>query len=402
MQRQRKKYHGQHAGLAAALIITIGLITLLYVLFLPPADRVALLEGSSSIQGTGSVSPLQEVLLDEQPGRLAALREPSIRHRLNDAYLTSSREDRILLDRQDILLLSTYRDERPAVLPLRTRGSGRLERAILVLEDVEAIKGRPLLTVLIDGTPITTKRVGGSIRSLTIPLPQDILTESTEHTLTLRISPPPWYAFWEQREVRIGTLKSFGRVVDEQTASTLQTVSLADEEISQLRTAYLSLIIQCQDAPRLFQVDVNGETLLSTGVRCGSPLRIDIPPSSLSVGENTVWMRVYDGQARIDSPMLVTVLKEPIQPVYYFRIDRAAWDDIQQGRRRIILRIEFPRFTPGSVDVSVNGRPRYAARESSTLDITRDVREGENYIQLVPRRESEITRLQIILQDASS
>ncbi len=383
-------------GLAAALIITVGLITLLYVLFLPPADRAALLEGNvSPPAGTGSISPLQETLLDEHPGVLNALREPSFRHRLNDAYLTSVREDRRLASREDVLLTSSYRDERVLTLPLRVSPDERVARVVLVLSDVTALNGRPLLYVYVDGKLLTGKRIGGVVRSITIPIPSDMLEDAGEHTITLRLESPPWYAFWRSYEVRIDRVELLGSVVDERAAQSLQTVTLAPEEYAQVKSAYLILTPSCHEPPRLVQVVVNGETLLSTPVRCGSPLRVDIPPRVLRVGENSVWLRVYDGTLRLDSPTLVTVLREPIQPVYYFRITDLAWGDIQAGKRKVLLRIEIPRFSRASVDVSVNGMPRYAVRETVTLDITRDVREGENYIQLVPRVESEISRLTV-------
>ncbi|MEM3154666.1 MAG: hypothetical protein QW165_03835, partial [Candidatus Woesearchaeota archaeon] len=81
----------QTGGPAAALIGIITLIFIFYILFLPPAERKALLEGNNYTleEGIG-------LLLDEAPGTLAFTEKGVFDHSISNVYLTETKNAVVL------------------------------------------------------------------------------------------------------------------------------------------------------------------------------------------------------------------------------------------------------------------------------------------------------------------
>ena len=380
----------QSASPAAALVILMGLFIILYILFLPPADREALIGGATGDTPDPTVVDPLDRLLDESPGLLTPQRETSETRSLNsftllargeytpvfssgEAHIMSSRYDRRTLERT-FQLEAVPHDARMSISFREISGTLRV-----YVNNQEVYSGRPMSR--------SNKQI------LDLPLTQGINT--------IRIESAERWWFWGSNFADIESVQVIANVYSPQTARSEQTFSLPLENRQHLERASLRFLLGCDEQRQQMVIRLNDKLIGSTVFDCESPHEIELPLDSLD-DTNRVVFEASRGVASVQSPTIRFLYSRSVDPLYYFHLTDKQWNDIRSGRKEARLYFSFVRDgNEKDVIADVNGnfvsvRLDRDEREFRQ-DITRFIEQGENYLRLEARRSAQIVKVQVFL-----
>lgn len=335
---------GQSASKSAVAVLLIGLILVLYILFLPPTEREALLSGAPSTGGTGgyggntySGPPVAGggiLLMEKFVGTLQPESAGNIQHSLPSTTVFTA------INTQEIKFIDS--------LQLRGGAFSNKEHSITFLTDqnignnyllsfnVEEAKGT--LMIYLNNQLIfdrkMTQRSPEPVR-----LPKELLRP--QNNLTFRTDGTGW-AFWDANGYLLRNIIITGDVADFQGSTAEQTFTITPDEYQRMDKAILEFVPQCNpsQAGRL-SVGVNSQLVYSGFIDCGVLTRQDIPKEQLSVGSNRVGFSSSQGSYTIDRIKVISQLAKEDYATYYFNLPPDMWQQANVFAGRVILTMRF-------------------------------------------------------------
>ena len=385
---------------AAATVILTGLVILLYILFLPPAERDAILEGTvPSPHVPPDVIDPHDVLLEVHPRRIDALDQRVFTFDLNPFLLTSVGEDASIARFGAAHIFSSKTDKRvfyrEAVLAKDYAYTNPF--LVITLSSAEQVRGR--MKVYFNERLVYHARPE---RGSTIII-EDLGKVERTNTIRIEMEEPGFWQFFTRNEASISSVELFSQVARQELQRAEQHFTLSAEQQANLETARLSFIPECEGRTEVLIIRVNERLISSGALECSSLVRLDLPPEYLERGRNAISFALSKGTVHVSAPSVRVTLEEPTRPVHYFEVSAAQYADLAE-RKVGILHFEFVRTDERVVmDVFVNGRSlRVDTRDRSfRQDISDMLVEGENYIRLDPVRSVDIARMSIFLRAAS-
>lgn len=321
-----------NANGSAILVILVTTLIVLYILFLPPADRAELLgeNGGSSNGGSNGGAdsdrntPPSMVLLAEQVGRIDYLANDKVDHPL-PSFVINTRSDGSVIATTDSLYVKSsvfdtvIRNVTFKVEPELTRDT-RLSFNVGDVAD-----GR--LIVLLNGERIVEEDVDAG-SSFVVNLDDDDLMRY--NTLTFGVDSPGW-AFWVANEYQLRNVQVTGTIEDLSGAQSRQTFVLTEDEVDNMQRATLRFFADCQTGHvgRL-KIVVNGRTVFSSLGDCGVLNTIELDERVLDWGENEIVFSTTDGAYLFSNVEVGIELEDPVYPIYYFDIDEDYFTDNTQ------------------------------------------------------------------------
>lgn len=141
--------------------------------------------------------------------------------------------------------------------------------------------------------------------------------------------------FWKTNEYSFTGMKITADVSDISRQESQNTFYVSPEEGENIEKAVLKFNPDCRTTDAgLLDVTVNGRNVFSGIPDCGTLNTYDISPSILNVGKNTVNFKTDQGSYLVDQIMVKTMLKEPIQPTFYFELDEKYFKNIRKTEER--------------------------------------------------------------------
>lgn len=317
---QRK---GQSGAMSAIFIIVVTALIVLYILFLPPSDRAALLGegtgssgGSSSSGSSGSTyQPSARTLLDENVGHVNYLGDNEREHSIPSFRISTSSSGSIIKEANSAYVRSSVFD----FLPYNMTFS--LDEALasdlkLSFNVGNVADGR--LTVYVNGQRVIDEDYE-AMSSHFITLPGEILDRHNE--VTFAVSSPGW-SFWTMNEYQLSNIRITGTLKDVSGSMSRQIFFLSEEELDNLDRAILKFYPDCvADQVGRLHVSVNGREVSSSVADCGVMNNIELDEGRLYAGENDIEFETDEGSYLFTSLEIKTILKEMDTPKYYFDMD---------------------------------------------------------------------------------
>ncbi len=400
---------GQTASGSAVLIAIIAGFLLLYILFLPPAERDQLLFGgdggfggqswSGGGSGGGSFTQYGPVLvLTETPGTLRFLRSPIQEHNIPTSTIFTRINTQVVKSIDSGIVKNGIFAKKDMSIPF-TPGKEGSGNYLLSFSLEEAGSGP--LRILINGNQIYER----PIREPSPPpiqLPTDYFVEG-ENVITLQTD-DTGLAFWQPNAYKLRNIQISADVIDQSGSVSEQTFSVSEEEIGAFRAAQLEFIPDCDpsNAGRLVvhlndrlvrDSDNNTFTvpnILYTGlVDCGVRFKTDVPKEYLRVGENRLFMAaVQGGQYVVDNIKLTLEMRQSDYPVYYFNLPMEMYEGIDLGYGQLVLTMTFTDYrNVKSGEVVVNGFVQSFSTQDYVWQAVIDpgiINPGPNTIQIAP------------------
>ncbi len=433
---------GQSAASAAILVAIIAGFLVLYILFLPPADREQLLFGGGDGTGSGGTAGAgvpgagvpgaggsytgsggsgvftqygPVVMLAAVPGTLRLQRSPTQEHEIPSATIFTAVHTEEIKSIDSAVVKNGVFSSDEADIDFQAR-KGQSGNYLLSFNVREA--GSSPLRISLNGHLLQERpMVPGTPPP--ISLPADYIVDGT-NTLTLSTS-SGGLAFWDSNAYFLTGILVSADLVDTSGSVSQQTFSLDENEINAMDKSQLQFVPECdpQRAGRL-TIQLNSRlvrdtssndtnatlevpNVLYTGnVDCGVLFQTDVPREDLRLGENRIVFASSGGQYVIDRAKLIVGFKQNDYPIYYFNINPEMYDSVDKGHGALRLTLTFTDYRNDKQgEVVVNGFVQsFETREYAyqALIDPSIITPGPNTIQVIPHADKlDIAELRVEL-----
>ena len=375
------------AGGIAVFIVLIALFMVLYLLFIPPKDRAALL-GLDQITNetqSGGTQRAADVLLSQVPGLLKPSTKDESKHEIDSVQLFLKQEP-VTGDLASSITVSksVFRTETKE-LRFNIDDLTNLDRVTLFFFVNEA-KGN--LIIILNNVEIFNRKASG-LES--VVLPRDLLIES--NVLTFRISNPNFFG------KNIYTLSGLKVRENFELTNTKEerTVVLTASETGK---GELSFFVFCNQAPTgsRLRVFMNNKEIFNNVVSCVSAEKTaEIDEDLLEEGTNTLLFEIDKGDFLINGIELKVKLEEGGSRTYRFAITEKQMNDILDSAKEVKLNMNFKDDKRKRATINVNGNEFTLDTEDIDYErfITSLIKEGNNFIRINPENEFTVDLLEI-------
>ncbi len=387
---------GQSAAGAAVLLAIILGVLIAFIVFLPPAERAELLGEQNKTTATGKqmekVPPVTS-LLSVFPGRIDYLGQKEIEHPLPVVTIYTKTETKILVEKNVAYAKKGIFSEEQSIFKFRLPDLSNTNDVLLSF-GVQSAEGR--LKIKLNGEDIFNSEIESA---KPISLPKNLLQEDNE--LLFAVS-SPGIAFWATNEMQLENLKIVADVTNIDARSSRTTFLVSETEKRNLEKATLKFQPECiiTEVGQL-AVQLNGNEIYQTIPDCDLAIvPLEISPALLEAGENELVFKTERGTYIISHIVLLSKLKEIEFPTYYFKLSQEQYEDVKKERKRVRLTLDFVDVTTAKFgDLVFNGDliPFDTKENSLAIDLSADVKPGNNALKVKPQKTIEIRELRVEL-----
>ena len=384
----------------ATLVAVIALFMVLYILLLPPAERHELLniteEGKTSIGGERtSIASKAEILLSKAPGLVSLDIEDKNEHEMNPVSLFIKVEPEVATLINSMYVSRNMFSNKFQELSFAVRDISSLESATIVF-NVDSNDGR--LIIELNGNKVYDKETAPGLA--TVQLPLGYLKE--QNTLKFYASSPGALFFTSNKYTLSGVkISQKYSVVNARSTRTFTVTSAEKENIDKL---LLNFAIYCETLSRpegRLKVAMNDYVIYSDAVICDKgAIKTEVDSDYLNKGENTLEFEIDKGDYTIDPITVITELKKGALLTYNFFLETKEHDDVWTGKKKVKLNLLFADDSEKNARFDINGDTvRLSTKETEwDRDISGNVKEGNNFIKIIPANEFTINSLEIRLE----
>lgn len=348
---------------AAILVALLAALIILYVLFLPPAERAALLgEGPNGPDG----KPTTNLLFSTPVGVVYPEINPQTDHDLPSVHIRTVDSAAVLAQRDTLTASSNVFEKQTATIMFES--DPKLTDNVVVSANLVAKNGGNVIMFL-NGEEVFNQP--GTSRNLP---PIRLQNLQDENTLVFAAS-PVGFAFWETNRFTLSDVKVVADVTDVSSSRSTVRFTLANEELAYMERAQLSFVPICNEESAL-AIHLGGAELFTGTPDCGVMNTLDLAPQKLEAGENTLTF-ITDGDLIVDQGMVRTTGKR-----FENRIFRFNFNPAQAEGRPVLLRMMFADSSPKNGIITINGNTMpFRAQDTYAASISNYIKQGENVIQ---------------------
>ncbi len=314
-----------NASGAAFLILLITIVIVFYLLFLPPADRAALLEGQT-IPGTpnsassGYSHLIGSTPLNERVGYIDYVKDDKIIHELSTFTIYT------LTDAELISSVSSFYIKNSAFekkfQEMRFEIDPKATENVKLSFNVDKPSGA--LKIYLNGILIFEGELERGTPSPLV-LPVDLLKQN--NVLYFAVS-SPGFAFWSVNQYELENILVTGDITDSSNSFNMQKVYLAESEYKHLESAVFQFYPDCSNTNvGRIDITVNNQQVYHGVPDCGLKNFISLDKSVLDQGENKIEFVSDKGSYIIDMVELQSDLEDAQYPLYYFELDEDLFTD---------------------------------------------------------------------------
>lgn len=330
----------QASGATAAVFVAVlALLMVLYILFLPPEDREALLgSGSTATASSGDNDDYthriyNETVLAKSPGRLDYLKFDEYEHDLPaiNLYRTTSANE--ILKEAAFVVRNGWFDNQKKTISFNVRDIDNMKNFVMSFE-CKIHNGRLRVTLndeIILEDYVDNYNVGP------VDIPVNIL--SSTNSLEFEVSEVGW-KFWTTNEYNINNLQIVADITDVSKDSGKSVFYSSYEEVKNMDSASLRFNPNCNSEAGYLSIMFNDRSIYDAVPDCGVINKVEIPIGYFSSGENEVVFRTEEGSYLIDQIQVQTTLDEPNNPVYMFELEQELFKE----------KLSKPRADCGEID----------------------------------------------------
>lgn len=390
------KKKGQSGGQAATVIGIIALILIAYILFLPPAEREALLEEE---EGTYITSPEEKniTLINVTSLRLEYVGEDSYEHRIPNLYLSDTTEAQVLEEVNPFYIRNGWFDKKTENISFYIND---LENTDDVGLSFEAPNAQGRLLISLNGVQVFDYQVS-QLNVGPVELRKELLKEG-ENNLFFEVA-GVGAKFWTTNEYSIEDMKITGNLRDVSGQTSMNIFTVTNEEYYNIESARLDFYPVCtQDNVGRLQVLLNNRPVYDSIPDCELLNRQDIFTTDLNPGKNTITFKAEKGNYRIELIKVRTELKDVKTFLDYFEVNSTAYGGLGT-EKDVWLEINFvDDGEDKEAEVNVNGHLTYIDQKEPVYKrkINSWVEEGaRNYLEIKPQTVLKIVEINVVLSD---
>jgi hypothetical protein len=374
----------------AVFVLLLGLFLAIYVLLLPPEDRQNLLYQNFSEDNNGNGISQKESILEQTPGILRISDEDTIIHKIDSINLYSKDEPKISDLASSLYLEKSLTTETKRNLIFNVNDLENLDTVNLVFLVNE---GKGNLIINLNRIIIYDGKISGLAN---IILPKDLLQETNK--LELSVSSPGLNIFGKNTYA-LTSIKIRENYELTNTRESRDFV-ISDQETGD---GDLKFFLYCnnQESGARLRIFLNNGEIKNEVISCTTAERtVEIDKEKLETGRNTLMFQIDKGDYIFSDVELEMETEYQGVVNYKFSITKSEFDDILSDDKEAILYMEFNDDDRKKATISVNGKE--FSLDTSDIDYERDisrlVKEGNNFIKITPLEEFNVDLLRINLE----
>lgn len=377
---------GQSASGASALIGIMTLIFIFYIIFLPPGERQELLQEEVAEDGEAVQTGL---LLKETPGKIAFTEQDVFDHFIPNIALVETKYAAILGRESPFTVKKSIWGEDTKSFRFNIDDPENTEKVML---NFQVLKGKGVLHIELNGETIFENRIQVQ-NPAPLQLPKNMLRDT--NVLFFKAMG----GLMEGKEYSLTDVKLLADITDKTAQEATNTFRITDTEYETLKTSYLDFYPICdQTEAGTMRIQVNGKTVYSAVPACESPNRQELYTEDLRPGRNTVVFEIEQGAFRIEDIRVRNTVEPTKAYIDFFEVSDTLYDQVIEGEATVVFKIEFvDERERKQAEVNVNGRldaiDQY--KRAYEREISNVVREGNNYIEILPLSDLNIARLEV-------
>lgn len=392
-----KRKRGQESGTGAAVLVAvITILIVVYIMFIPPAERDKILEGSNSYDSDGNEINDDDYvkinLLSEMPARLTYIQEKEVDHNLASINLYTKTSGMVL---KEVNSLYTKRAVLTDVTDNLTLVLKDLENANNILLNFDVVKSSGLLRITLNGNQIFNKEIEkGQVDP--IVLPKELLKNENVFVFS---SNSVGAAFWNTHEYNINNIQLTGDITDVSARKSKLNFIVDEFEKTNLNKVKLRYFADCTpNDVGVLRITLN-DCKVFTGIPdCNQVSIHELLPYCLSQGENRLELETERGHYLIDSIQVRSELKEARDFIYDFFLNTTQYNDIQSGDAKINLSMVFSdAIEDKEAKIIINGHETIMSTDEIEYNdqIKIFVNQGTNIVKILPRNDFYVAELNI-------
>ena len=383
--RKPSKKGQKDAASAANLIALLGLFMILYILFVPPAERDALLDGtrtdtdsSSSDNGVAYI----RTLLSEQPGDLVRLPQQDFEYAIPSFTLRESTYSKVLVEENPFIVRRSWFSDDSKQIEFSVPSVRDTIRLLLTFSVDSNPKGD--LEIILNGNRIYHASPGeGPIVPLEIPV--EHLRDRNVLTLSSSL---PGMRFWDSTNFRIRGLSIAGDFYEPEDLENYNNFFMTENEVNNLESSRLTFSPSCtRETVGRLSININGQSIFSAIPDCNTLNRINFD-SKILQEDNIISFVSSGGDYTISLARITARLDEVEFPRYNFELSEREYNEINSNRNYIRVKIDLQddeRFKEAYV--LVNSVKYFLNTRSNSFETKVEpsvLRQGRNVIELQP------------------
>ena len=389
---------------AAVLVAIIAGLIILYIIFLPEAERESLLENKSISKTSGSSKSAddEDILLREFPGRLDDV-ESIIDKTIPNIFLFETTNAKEIEKINPLVVRNGLFDKKDRTVSF---GIDDLENTDNVILSFKAGKHDGILTIKLNNEIIYENDIESETVA-PIKLNKNLLQDS--NTLEFSVS-SVGFRFWKTNEYSLDDIKIIGDITDKSKQESRNVFTLTATELFNIEKVDLRFVPYCKSEAKVGVLDVfvNNREVFSAVPVCEDAYRQPIPLGILDEGENRIVFRTNKGSYSVEQIKVEFVEKDVRTKVYFFEVNESVINKIKSGDKDVILTIEFVDDEKDKrADLNINDRLSTIDTEKKTFTKTLNddndpdfIEEGNNFIEIRPRTRLDIVEIRVQLEDS--
>lgn len=384
-----KKAQVTSGSSVAIFIFLFALFMVLYVLLLPPEEREALLN-ETSVEDGQEIIARTDLLLKTNPGILKPVSSDKVIHEINSINLYLKNEP-VSSDLATSLYISKglfSEDNRQLIFNIED-----LENLDKVNLYFLVVEGNGNLIIALNGVEIYDEKAIGLVNVI---LPTDLLSES--NSLMFKVSSPGWNIFgnnyYSLSNIRIR--ENYELTNNKESRSVL----LTEQEDGNAELSYFLYCNKIEQGARL-RIFINNKEVDNGIINCNTAERsIEIDKDDLETGYNTIMFEVDKGDYVFSDIKLEVESKEGGSLNYKFSVSDNQYDDILAEDKKVKLYLDFSDDDNKKATIGVNGNEFSLDTDdiSYEYDISNYVKEGNNFLKIIPINEFDVDELRVKLE----
>lgn len=390
----KKKGVVHNAGAVGGLIGLIALFLVLYIVFLPPEEREALLEMEEIEDAEERVRILNNTLLEKTVGRLEFY-PPAFDHFIPSVYLFEKRESTLIEKINPFFIQNSWFSKKPYATQFIIDDLENTENVILAFSS--PVHKGPLKITLND------QEIYNYPLERELPPPIDLKSSLLKKINTLQFEVGGvGLRLWDRNQYSFENVQIIGDITDRSRQKAQNVFTITGTEQANLLTAGMFFVPSCNpNDVGLLSILVNGRSIYSAIPDCQTTNFIELDVNYLREGANNIIFETTQGKYMIENIKVQTNLKEVRTFVEYFEVIPELYDDVLDDRKDIILEIDF--IDDGKrkrAQLNINGHLTFIDQREPfyTRNIDTWVVPGtRNYIEIVPETALNIPEVRVVV-----
>lgn len=370
----------------AMFIVMMVLFLIVYLVFLPKAEREKLLGTGEEYEPEGTETTAEgekEILLSVFPGKVFPYSKETDTKNLASVNIYSTIKSSPIMLADSVVVSRSLLSNNYKELKFDLDNLADLEGLSLFFNTAEA-KGE--LIVKINGNEIYRGKVLGG--DLPIKIPIEHLKES--NSLVLESSSPGWMIL----TLNEFTMKDVQLIKQLNFENKIEMRSFVVDDVENLRKGKLGFFINClkiKGEQGVLKIGLNGRNIYTGRIVCDAGfVDVDLIKDNFVNDRNTLTFEIDQGEYNLEQVKVELEIEEEKTPQYFFSIDD------KTGEYKIKLNFEYSDEVKRAT-ITINGNNLYIDEYSNEYekDITEFIREGENYVKIIAKNEFVIDLLEV-------